>query len=415
MEWKKVRLGEIAEIVNGATPSTSVSDNYNGNIVWITPKDLSDMGTKYIERGSRNITQKGFDSCSTHMIPAYNILMSSRAPIGLLAINKVACCTNQGFKNLVLNKEICDVDFVYYSLNFHIKEIESLGAGTTFKEVSKKTMEMYKLGLPPLPIQQRIASVLSALDRKIALNRAINHNLEAMAKQLYDYWFVQFDFPDANGRPYKSSGGEMVWNERLKREIPKGWEVKGIYEIEQQIITGKTPSTNNEENFNGDIPFITIDDIRKSYVVYETERTLSRLGAESQKKKYLPRYSLCCSCIGTTGIIGYVGQLAQTNQQINSIIFEHPFNREYLFYSLKLHFKHARAKVGNILLNMSKDEFSGIACVYPQIEILQRYHQVAKKILDAIDENVRETNTLTTQRDTLLPLLMNGQVSVNSD
>ena len=102
MEQKKYRLGEIADIVNGATPSTKITDNYDGSIIWITPKDLSEQKTKWIRRGQRNITEKGFNSCSSQMIPPHNILMSSRAPIGLLAINENECCTNQGFKNLVL-------------------------------------------------------------------------------------------------------------------------------------------------------------------------------------------------------------------------------------------------------------------------------------------------------------------------
>lgn len=100
MELKKYKLGNIADIINGATPSTQDIRNYDGNIIWITPKDLSDQKTKRISRGQRNITIKGFNSCSAQMIPPHNILMSSRAPIGLLAINENECCTNQGFKNL---------------------------------------------------------------------------------------------------------------------------------------------------------------------------------------------------------------------------------------------------------------------------------------------------------------------------
>lgn len=123
MELKKYKLGDVADIVNGATPSTKDVENYDGSIIWITPKDLSDQKTKRIRRGQRNITEKGFNSCSAQMIPPHSILMSSRAPIGLLAINENECCTNQGFKNLVLDKTICDTDYMYYYLNFHIKEI----------------------------------------------------------------------------------------------------------------------------------------------------------------------------------------------------------------------------------------------------------------------------------------------------
>ena len=177
MDLKKYKLGEIAEIINGATPSTSYEDNYDGELVWITPKDLSDKKSKYIERGSRNITQKGFNSCSAQMIPAYNILMSSRAPIGLLAINLTDCCTNQGFKNIVVDRSICDVDFLYYYLKYHIKEVETLGSGTTFKEVSKTSLLQFEVTIPSLVIQKHIASILSNIDKKIAINRAINDNL----------------------------------------------------------------------------------------------------------------------------------------------------------------------------------------------------------------------------------------------
>ncbi len=177
MEMKKYKLGEIATIYNGSTPSTTDKDNYDGDIVWATPKDLSDQQSKWFNKGARNITKKGFDSCSTQIIPANNILMSSRAPIGLFAINKVDCCTNQGFKNIVLDKAIADVDFMYYFLKYHVKEIEALGTGTTFKEVSKKSFESYEIGIPNLNIQKRIASILSALDQKIYLNRSINRDL----------------------------------------------------------------------------------------------------------------------------------------------------------------------------------------------------------------------------------------------
>ena len=117
------------------------------------------------------------------MIPPYNILMSSRAPIGLLAINKNECCTNQGFKNLVLDKSICDTDYMYYYLQFHMKEIEALGSGTTFKEISKSALQGLEIRLPNLEKQRDIAKCLSDLDRKIELNKQINDNLRASRAQ----------------------------------------------------------------------------------------------------------------------------------------------------------------------------------------------------------------------------------------
>ena len=265
----------------------------------------------------------------------------------------------------------------------------------------------------PLDKQDEIIATLSAIDSKIAINRQINDNLEAMAKQLYGYWFVQFDFPNEDGKPYKSSGGKMVWNDKLKREIPEGWSSKMVSEFEGNIVTGKTPSCANEDNFGGDIPFVTIDDIRGNLFVFQAQRTLSKLGADSQAKKYLPEGSLCVSCIGTIGVMGFVARLAQTNQQINSIIFGKEYNKEYSYFSLMLHFGNAKTKTGNVFANMNKEEFASIYIPYPSIELLQRYHEVVLPMFDAIKTNTIEILNLTKQRDELLPLLMNGQVSVN--
>ena len=260
--------------------------------------------------------------------------------------------------------------------------------------------------------QKKIAQTLLVIDQKIALNTRMNAELEAMAKQLYDYWFVQFDFPDKNGKPYKSSGGKMVWDDKLKRVIPEGWEVKTLEKIENIIVTGKTPSTSDDKNFNGDIPFITIDDIRNNLYINTTSRTLSFKGAELQRNKYIPENTLCCSCIGTPGIIGFTSKLSQTNQQINSIIFKNEKNREFIFFSLKMIFSLSTAKTGNILPNMNKNEFSNIILVYPSSEILSIFHEIVSPLFDKIKNNCSETCRLTHLRDSLLPMLMNGQVII---
>ena len=233
-----------------------------------------------------------------------------------------------------------------------------------------------------------------------------------MAKQLYDYWFVQFDFPNEEGKPYKSSGGKMVWNDSLAREIPEGWSAKHLNQIENNIITGKTPSTSIKGNFQGDIPFITIDDIRQELFIFNTSRTLTAKGANSQVRKTLLKGSLCCSCIGTPGILGFVGIAGQTNQQINSIIFHNVHNREFLYFSLDLYFQFASAKIGNILPNMSKMEFSKILLPYPSNRLVKRYHTIVNPIFQKIRIKTKELLELTKLRNSLLPLLMNGQVKV---
>ena len=179
-EWKDCQLSDLGTIVGGATPSTKNPDNYeNGNIAWITPKDLSTFNGRYISRGERLITKAGLGSCSAQMMPKHSVLFSSRAPIGYVAIADNELCTNQGFKSIVPNDKT-DYLFLYYLLKYNKDVIENLGSGTTFKEVSGATMRNVNVRVPVLKSEQeRIASVLGAIDDKIEDNEKINDNLAA--------------------------------------------------------------------------------------------------------------------------------------------------------------------------------------------------------------------------------------------
>ena len=188
-EWKTYKLSEIGTVVGGATPSTSVSSYYGGDIPWLTPKDLSNFQDRYTEKGERNITQEGLDSCSAQLLPANTVLFSSRAPIGYVAIAKNPIATNQGFKSIIPNERV-DSLFLYYILRYNKEKIEAMGSGTTFKEVSGAVMKNVEISLPPLAEQRRIAGILGAIDDKIENNRRINTNLELQAQALYKQWFV---------------------------------------------------------------------------------------------------------------------------------------------------------------------------------------------------------------------------------
>ena len=175
-EWKTYRLDEIGDIVGGATPSTKDPLNYDGEIPWLTPKDLSTFNERYIYNGERSITRKGFDSCSCKMLPKGSILFSSRAPIGYVAIAESELCTNQGFKSFIPSSKV-DSLFMYYLLKYKKEDIASLGSGTTFVEVSGSVMRSVEVSIPDLNTQKKIAHVLSSIDDKIELNNRINHNL----------------------------------------------------------------------------------------------------------------------------------------------------------------------------------------------------------------------------------------------
>ena len=177
-EWIECKISDIGTVVGGATPSTKKAENYEGgNISWITPKDLSTFSGRYIKRGERNITETGLKSCSTQLMPKNTVLFSSRAPIGYVAIAANEVCTNQGFKSVIPN-ENTDALFLYYLLKYNKDKIESMGSGTTFKEVSGNTMKNIVVSAPTdKKVQENIASVLGSIDDKIEENERINNNL----------------------------------------------------------------------------------------------------------------------------------------------------------------------------------------------------------------------------------------------
>ena len=177
-EWKKVKIEDLGTVVGGSTPSTRNPKNYEGGtIAWITPKDLSVLSGRFISHGERDITEIGLKSCSTKLMPAHTVLFSSRAPIGYVAIAEQELCTNQGFKSIIPNSDT-DFMFLYYLLKYNKNNIEHLGSGTTFKEVSGSTMKKIEVKVPDLETQKKIAKILSSIDDKIELNQKINENLE---------------------------------------------------------------------------------------------------------------------------------------------------------------------------------------------------------------------------------------------
>lgn len=177
MNFKKCKLSELGEIVGGSTPSTKNSNNYGGNISWITPKDLSTHKGRYILRGERNITKEGYKNTSTKLLPKNSVLFTSRAPIGYIAIAGKELCTNQGFKSIIPNKNT-DYKFLYYLLLNNKEYIESMGSGTTFKEVSGTTMKNITVKVPEnKEEQEKIGKILSLIDDNIELNNQTNDNL----------------------------------------------------------------------------------------------------------------------------------------------------------------------------------------------------------------------------------------------
>jgi len=184
-EWEVVRLGEVGEIVSGSTPKTNNADYWNGEIVWITPEDLSKTKTIYIENSSRKITQQALKSCSIKIIPENSVVISSRAPIGYVKVSKVKFTTNQGCKSIAYNGSFSP-EFLAFLLSNKVQDMINMGSGTTFQEITKSNLAKVQIPLPPLPEQQRIAEILSQIDKTIEKEEQYKEKLKRLKQGLME-------------------------------------------------------------------------------------------------------------------------------------------------------------------------------------------------------------------------------------
>ena len=234
-----------------------------------------------------------------------------------------------------------------------------------------------------------------------------------MTKQLYDYWFVQFDFPDENGKPYKSSGGKMVWNEKLKREIPQGWKAAKVQDIALTYSGGTPTSTNRDYYDEGNIPWVNSGDLNSPIITstsyYITEKGFNR----SSAKLYPPKTILVALYGATAGKVSLLSFEACSNQAVCGVIPKENVMTTYIRYYLTSLYEHfITLSSGSARDNISQDTIKNTALSIPQHELLKNYSEIVNPIINKIIANQHELESLTKQRDELLPLLMNGQVKV---
>ena len=235
-----------------------------------------------------------------------------------------------------------------------------------------------------------------------------------MARQIYDYWFVQFDFPNENGRPYKSSGGKMVWNEKLKRDIPEGWSHTTI-ERYANIQNGATPSTSDEANYGGDIVWITPKDLsdQSQKFTFRGERSITDKGYNSCSTTLLPKGTVLMSSRAPIGLLSIAAIDLCTNQGFKSLVPKHESEQKFLYYIVDQFLPFIKQMgSGTTFSEVSKDELAKLKVPDVPSNIIEQWNSKVEPIFRRQKLILKETDTLSTQRDELLPLLMNGQVSV---
>ena len=275
--------------------------------------------------------------------------------------------------------------------------------------------ELHEMEIPAISDtkqQKKVAAILSALDAKIDCNNRINAELEAMAKTLYDYWFVQFDFPDANGKPYKSSGGKMVYNATLKREIPLGWHDSNVMAV-ADLLGGGTPTKKKPEYWSGNIPFFTPTDADGSIFKFSTADYITSEGLKGSSTKLFSKHTVFITARGSVGRLVLAGVDMAMNQSCYALRAKTGISHVFLFFLAKelIHHLHVKSS-GSVFDSIVSNDIELTKLAIPKGEVIEKFAEVVEPIFEKIANNTKENQQLAQLRDWLLPLLMNGQVTV---
>ena len=412
MSWQEVKVSDIAEVIGGGTPPTQVDEYWNGDIPWITPKDLSNYENRYISRGERNITKTGLSKSSARLLPKNTILVSSRAPIGYVAIAENELCTNQGFKSLILNDGYSP-QFLYYLLKKSKPLLESRASGATFKELSASKFKEISLKIPKIKTQERIASTLSAYDDLIENNRRRIQLLEESARLLYREWFVSFRFP----------GHEHV---EIVDGLPQGWKEVKFEDTSLKFIDGdrgKNYPNHSEFCHNGYCLFLSAKNVT-SDDKFNFSNELMFITKEKDsilRSGKLKRGDLVLTTRGTVGNIAYYDDSINfENIRINSGMvilrdFEDDFESYYLYVTLRsLSFKDQIKNFtsGTAQPQLPIRDLKKMKILKPSSKIMKNYCAVLKSSSLQIQNLELQNQKLKEARDILLPRLMSGEIAV---
>ena len=412
---QKYKLGELVDVARGASLS---GDYYStkGEYIRLTCGNFDYRNNCFKENTSKdNLFYAGAFKAEFLLEKGDIITPLTEQAIGLLGTTARIPESGKYIQSQDIALIKCkvgkiDPTFCYYLIPSRLvrDQLSAAAQQTKIRHTSPDKIKDCTVWIPDLDDQKAIGRLLASLDEKIQLNKRINDNLEAMAKQLYDYWFVQFDFPNEEGKPYKSSGGAMVWNEKLKRMIPQGWN-NGILSDVANITMGQSPdgSSYNELGegsifYQGSTDFgLRFPSIRQ----YTTSPNRCANKGDILMSVRAPVGALnianndCCIGRGLSALSSKIGSITHLY---------------YLMNDFRLKFEGMNS-AGTTFGSITKDELFNLPVVIPTKSVISELEKVCEPIFDKQMIIGEEINVLTKQRNELLPLLMNGQATVNSD
>ena len=396
-EWKNYTLEEVCErIYSGGTPSTKHEEYWNGDIKWLSSGETSQ---RFVYDTERKITQEGVENSSTKLATKGCTVIATAGQgytRGQASFLMTDTYMNQSVIACKANENVILPLYLYYNLDSRYEEFRLLSDGTSTRGgLSGWILKRMEIKLPPKSSQKKIIDILYSIDRKIEENNAINNNLEQQAQAIFKSWFINF--------------------EPFNKTMPSDWIIGTIDDLAKEVVCGKTPSTKKAEYYGSNIPFITIPDMHGKTYAVTTERYLSKLGANSQVKKSLPKNSICVSCIGTAGLVTLVAEESQTNQQINSIIPKDGFSPYYIYLLMQTLSDtiNKLGQSGSTIVNLNKSQFGKIQVIIPALSVMIKFDKIVSPMFEKMLQNQMENLKLTSLRDALLPRLMSGELDVS--
>lgn len=381
--WEEIKVGDLGRIVTGKTPKTAEKDNYDGNIMFVTPSD--NMDAKYIVSTGKRLTEKGKCSVKGAIIPAGSVCVSCiGSDLGKVVITTEECVTNQQINSIVVNTNKYDIDFVYYSLlvlgkelNFHSK------TSTAVPIVNKSSFSSFSIRCPSLETQKRIAGILSSIDNKIITNESINQNL---FQQLHAYYLEIFAYSDMN-----TPLGDVV-----------------------MTTSGGTPSRKHDEYYSdANICWVKSKELLGGYI-QDTEEHINDIAIKSSSAKLLPAYSVLIAMYGATvGAYGIIASPMTCNQAVCALLNNDSYPYTYLFQvACESQARFANLAVGSAQQNISQVLIKQLP-IHGDLEAIKKFHSLALPMHEEINTLCAENVRLAKIRDVLLPRLMSGELVVS--
>lgn len=414
-------LSQLGKIVTGKTPKTSREDFFGGNTPFVTPSDMDER--RLISETARTLTEDGVASVKSSVIPAGSVMVSCiGSDMGKTYLSGKRSVTNQQINTLIVDDKRFSPLFIYYNLFGRRTELREKAAGAAQPILNKTEFGKVVVDVPTFKEQREIAAVLGALDDKIELNRKTAATLEAMARALYRSWFVDFDpvHAKAEGRApaHMPPQTAALFPDNFGEDgLPEGWMNVRVDEICSRIFSGGTPKTSEASYWNGQFPWLSSGETRKSFIV-DTEKTITDAGIQGSSTRLARSGAVVVASAGqgkTRGQTSYLSIDSYVNQSViaceadKSVVSD-----SFLFCDLKRRYEEFRAisDANSSRGSLTTKLIGGLDAVLPPRDIVQQFDTITAPMISGVLSAAGQSQTLATLRDTLLPRLMSGELRV---